>query len=56
MIPVYTFIHNEYMVFNIYDSIVLGWAIILGSSVTVLLGIITQVIWSGRRMTEELKD
>ncbi len=56
MVPFYTFIHKDYMVFNIYDSIVLGWAIILGSSVTVLLGIVTQVIWSGRRMTEELKD
>lgn len=56
MVPVYTYIHKDYMVFNIYDSIVLGWAIILGSSVTVLLGIVTQVIWSGRRMTEDLKE
>jgi hypothetical protein len=55
LVPVYTFLHHQYVVFNIYDSIVLGWTILLGSSVTVLLGIVTQVIWSGRRMTESLK-
>jgi len=56
IMPVYTFIHYKAITFNIYDSIVIGWAIILGSSITVLLGIITQVIWSGRRMTEGMKE
>lgn len=56
LFPVYTLFSARRPVFHIYDSIVLGWTIILGSMVTLLLGIITQVIWSGRRMTEELKD
>ena len=35
---------------------ILGWIIILGSAVTVLIGIITQVIWSGRRMTDHMRS
>lgn len=53
--PLYTEASPQYPVFNLYDSIVLGWIIILGSSVTVFIGIVTQVIWSGRRMTERMK-
>jgi hypothetical protein len=37
-------------------NVILGWTVLLGSSVTVLTGIITQVIWSGKRMTESMND
>jgi hypothetical protein len=56
LFPVYTLMSGNILVFHHYDTIVLGWVVLLGSSVTVLLGIVTQVIWSGRRMTEKLKD
>jgi hypothetical protein len=56
LFPVYTLMSGKIPVFHPYDTIVLGWTVLLGASVTVLLGIVTQVIWSGRRMTEKLKD
>jgi hypothetical protein len=56
LFPVYTLMSGKIPVFHYYDTIVLGWTVLLGAAVTVLLGIITQVIWSGRRMTEKLKD
>lgn len=56
LFPVYTLMSGKIPVFHPYDTIVLGWTVLLGAAVTVLLGIVTQVIWSGRRMTEKLKD
>lgn len=41
--------------FILLHTSIMGWTIILGSSVTVLIGIVTQVIWSGRRMTDRLR-
>jgi hypothetical protein len=55
LLPIYTDIGKGYKLFNLYDSIVLGWLIFLGSAVTVLIGIVTQVVWSGKRMTEKIR-
>ena len=55
LLPLYTDIGKDYKLFNLYDSVVLGWLIFLGSAVTVLIGIVTQVIWSGKRMTDRLR-
>jgi hypothetical protein len=56
LLPLYTDIGKDYKLFNLYDSVVLGWLIFLGSAVTVLIGIVTQVIWSGKRMTDRLRN
>lgn len=55
LMPAYTDIGKDYVLFSISDTIVLGWLIFLGSTVTVLIGILTQVLWSGKRMTEEIR-
>ena len=56
LLPLYTDIGKDHKLFNLYDSVVLGWLIFLGSAVTVLIGIVTQVIWSGKRMTDRLRS
>ncbi len=54
-LPFYSLPSHGGELYNLFHVVILGWTVILGSSVTVLIGIVTQVIWSGRRMTEKMK-
>jgi len=40
--------------FNLFDFIVVLWIIISGSVLTVFVAMVTQIIWSGERMTERM--
>lgn len=53
-LPVFIYITNgNSQLLSIHDAIMLSWIVIVGSLASALIGMTTQVVWSGRRLTEK---
>jgi hypothetical protein len=52
-LPIFLYIKHGYQVLSLHDAIMLNWIVIVGSLASALIGMTTQVVWSGRRLTEK---
>jgi len=53
-LPVFIFItKGNSQLLSIHDAIMLSWIVLVGSLASALIGMTTQVVWSGRRLTEK---
>jgi MFS family permease len=53
-LPVFIYITTgNSQLLSIHDAIMLSWIVIVGSLASALIGMTTQVVWSGRRLTEK---
>jgi MFS family permease len=52
-LPVFIYItKGNSQVLSMHDAIMLSWIVLVGSLASALIGMTTQVVWSGRRLTE----
>ncbi len=54
-LPAYLFISEKKLLLSNFDVITIIWMAIIGSQIAVLFGMITQTVWSGKRLTEKFK-
>ena len=53
-LPVFIYItKGNSQVLSMHDAIMLSWIVLVGSLASALIGMTTQVVWSGRRLTEK---
>jgi hypothetical protein len=52
-LPVLIYIKPGVQVLDLADAVLLNWIVLVGSLASVLIGMTTQVVWSGRRLTEK---
>lgn len=53
-LPVFIYIKKGSQVLSLHDVFMLNWIVLVGSLASALIGITTEVVWSGRRLTEKL--
>lgn len=54
-LPIFIFIKEGSQILSLYDAVLINWIILVGSLASILIGITTQVVWSGQRLTEKFK-
>jgi len=54
-LPVFIFIKEGAQILSLYDAVLINWIVLVGSLASILMGLTTQVVWSGQRLTEKFK-